>query len=473
MKVLSLIILIFSVSSFSQTQGQIPSVDSTILGEGEMPYQDGEFACFDSTTAARYTKDFNIDVKSFGGSELCNAQVDFKKLMNDLYIIENGRFNLFGREGETFIKGFVAADQYYSWMKSQTYGVERGNDIPYATAYNSGGYFTMQDGWAKLSTLGRVGTVVHEARHTAGYRHIVCRQGPYQDSSVSGCDRDYNYGGSHAVEMEYYARVSVLGQNFHPVYKKMARLMAIGRSNIFFNTPVIQKKESLLVLSEDRSKSYLLDDSGGTPAWVEREVPQVPGDLKTTSFGAVIFDGVRAFAIDPYQNSGFADLVTDTYSYFKLLLDKNLNSKDLIEYDLGSKRYVTKITNDNKIANFVFPQGDWASDMQIPFEVKTTTSAFRGSDQLTTQGLFIVGVDNSISVFQPATSRLQVLQNRQWDTGVKRFINFAGTTVELMTDGQLKSSSKDFVFPDAKASDIAKIPLYNGFVINKDSRHLE
>ena len=456
MKVLFLFSILFSFSS-----------------HGQMPYQDDAFGCFDAPTAARYTKDFNIDVSSFGGQELCKATVDFKKLMNDLYIVENGHFNTFSKDGETFIRGFVPADQYYSWLKSQTYGVERGNDVPYATAYNSGGYFTMQDGWAKLSTLGRVGTVVHEARHTAGYRHIVCRQGPYQDSSVAGCDRDYNYGGSHAVEMEYYARVSVLGQNFHPVYKKMARLMAIGRSNAFFNTAVIQKKESLLILSEDRSKSYLLDDSNGARTWIEREVPQVPGELKTTSFGAVIFDGVKAYAIDPYQNSGFADLVTDTYSYFKLLLDKNLNAKDLIEYDLGTKRYVTKITNDNKISNFAFPQGDWGSEMQIPFAVKLTTAAFSGSEQITTPGLFIVGTDNSIAVFQPQTSRLQILQNRQWDNNVKRFINFGGIAVQLTTDGQLKSSSPDLVFPEGKAADVAKIPLYDGFVINKEASQIQ
>lgn len=83
--------------------------------------------------------------------------------------------------------------------------------------------------------------------------------------------------GTHAIEMEYYARVSVQGTNFHPVYKNMARLMAIGRSNIFFNTAVIQKKETVMALSLDRKKAFVLLDNA---QWVTKEVPQLPGELK-------------------------------------------------------------------------------------------------------------------------------------------------------------------------------------------------
>lgn len=465
MKVLICFIAILSMSlAHGQIQIGQPNPEPQ---SGEMPYQDESFACFDQPTANRYVRDFNIDTASFGGVELCKSQVETKKLFNDLFLIENGKFKSNIQGGETFIKGFVPADQYYQWMKSQTHGVERGNDIPYATAYNSGGYFTMQDGWAKLSTLGRVGTVIHEARHTAGYRHIACRQGPYQDSTVAGCDRDYTYGGSHAVEMEYYARVSVLGENFHPVYKKMARLMAIGRSNIFFNTPVIQRQETLMLLSTDRSTSFILSSENGQRTWVQREVPHVEGELKSTSFGAVIFDGVKAFAIDPYQNSGFSDLVTDTYSYFKLLLEKDLNLKDFAEFDIGTKRYVTKITKDNKIANYAFPQGTWGSEMQLPFAVKGTTGSFLGSESVGAPGLFLIGVDNSLAVYQPATSRLQILQNQKWNPEVKRHVRYAGQDFQLMNDGSLQTPS-DLNLPGTHFADIAKIPLYNGFEVVKE-----
>jgi len=181
-------------------------VSASVHNDQSMPYMDGDFACISQTQAQKYVKDFRIDTQSFGGFELCNSAVDFKKLMNDFVIIENGRFQKVLGQNNLFIRDFLQGQDYYTWAKSQTRGVERGQDIPTATAYNSGGYFTMQDGWARSSTLGRVGTFIHEARHTAGYRHYPCQQGSYQGSSMAGCDSSYSQGGSHAVEMEYYAK---------------------------------------------------------------------------------------------------------------------------------------------------------------------------------------------------------------------------------------------------------------------------
>ena len=224
------------------------SVSARAAGS-DLPYQDGDFGCIAKAEADRYVRDFGIDLNSFGGLELCNPAKDTKKLFNDLQLIEKAEFA--PDASHNLIRAFVPYQSYYSWMKSETRGMERGNDVPYATAYNSGGYFTMQDGWAALSTLGRVGTVIHEARHTEGYRHYACSHGPYGASSTPGCDTSYSQGGSHAVEMEYYARVVLDAKNLHPVYKSMARLMALGRTNFVFNETPIRKREALLGLARD------------------------------------------------------------------------------------------------------------------------------------------------------------------------------------------------------------------------------
>ncbi len=432
-----------------------------------MPYQDDKFACVTSQDADRYVNDFGVNVPSFGGRELCDSKVEFKKLMNDFSLIEKGQFTTgqIGTSQNVFIKDFIPAHQYYSWMKSQTRGVERGNDVPYATAYNSGGYFTMQDGWAKLSTLGRVGTVVHEARHTAGYTHIPCTQGTYQGYNLNGCDSTYNYGGSHAIEMEYYARVSVLGINFHPVYKKMARLMAIGRSNIFFNKPVIQKKESVMALSMDRQTAFVLTDNN---QWVSKETPKVAGHLKRTSFGAVIFDLQKAFAIDPYQNSGFSDVVEDVYSYFKLLVETQAGLKDLEEYDQGVKRYVTKISSDDQIANFDFPNGAWGNSYKLPFVVAATTTAVPSQPAI---GYFLIQSTGVVSQYQPQTGRLNTL-NTKWDFSNQKVILLNNETLVLKNNGEIKKwNSETSQVPWALAanlglvSDLVSIPLYDGFKV--------
>lgn len=435
---------------------------SAVLAQ-TMPYQDAEFGCIDVAQAQRYVQDFKIDVASFGGMELCNPQVDTKKLLNDIQILENGRFDSANTQNK-FIRGFVDSSNYYAWMKSETRGVERGQDIPYATAYNSGGYFTMQDGWAKLSTLGRVGTFVHEARHTEGYRHIQCTQGSYQGTSVAGCDTSYSYGGSHAVEMEYYARVAVQGVNFHPVYKKMARLMAIARSNIFFNTPIIQPREAVLALATDR-KSVGLYDQG---QWVTREVPDVPGRLKRTSYGAVLFDGLRAFAIELYENSGFTDPVSDTYSYFKLLSEKDTAVKDMEEFDSGIKRYVVKVSTDNKLAAYDFPNGVWGRDQNLGFDVVNTSTAVPGVAQ---SGYYLVSQAGDVYAYQPQNGRV-VSQNKKWDFDNVSVINYNNQSLMLKSNGHIfTQSSTGEVKPWSEANEIysalVTTPVYDGFEVKK------
>jgi len=472
---LSFSILFLCVGSVvSAEQSQPTTAEQSQPTIADIPYQDEKFDCITASAAQRYTKDFGIDEKSFGGRELCKPTSDFKRLMNDLILIENGQFGT-QSGNETLIKGFIKPDRYYTWMKSQTRGMERGNDVPYATAYNSGGYFTMQDGWSTLSSLGRVGTVIHEARHTAGYVHIACQQGPYQGSGLSGCDGNYMYGGSHAVEMEYYAYVSVKGKNFHPVYKKMARLMAIGRANFVFNTPVIKKKETLLALSNDQKTAFIyLDDSTGHAQWIKKEVPQLPSTdqvfLKRTSFGAALFNTKKVYAIDPYQNSGFADLVEDVYSYLKILVEFPAAVKDLEEYDLGLKRYLTRISDKDVITSWDFPKGTWGKDFQLPFSVEKTVTTL--PDEKQPSGYYIISKTGEISQYQPQTNKL-VRLSTMWDFSNKRAakVTFASgmKTLLLKNDGEIKvlQNGQESVWSESHSLgpilDMTEIPLYDGF----------
>lgn len=428
----------------------------------DIPYQDHEFGCVTREEADRYVADFRIDVNSFGGQELCNAAVDTKKLLNDIRILEQGAFNSAGQN--VFIRGFVPADGYYQWLKQETRGIRRRNDIPYATAYNSGGYFTMQDGWAKLSTLGRVGTFVHEARHTAGYRHIYCTQGPYQDSSVSGCDSNYNYGGSHAVEMEYYARVSIQGANFHPVYKKMARLMAIARSNAFFNTPVVRPHEAVLALTVDGREAHLFDG----PERYVREVPAAAGRLKRTSFGGVLFDGLRAFSIELYENSGFPDLVADTYSYFKLLAETAEPVRDFEEFDQDTKRYVVKISQQNRLAAYNFPAGTWGREQALAFSLDRTSTALPGRPG---QGLYLISTTGEIYNYAPQTQKI-TRENGLWPAEVQEVIAHDNGNLVLLKSGQIMVMSAEGLTPWSETNELysglISTPVYDGFEVKRE-----
>ncbi|MEN0059497.1 MAG: hypothetical protein AAGB31_11730 [Bdellovibrio sp.] len=433
---------------------------SGLLWAQEIPWQDTEFACLDRATAQKYVRDFNISTKSFGGLELCNSEVDTKKLFNDLQIIEKGTFDAAKGDNKVFIRGLVPADKYYSWMKSQTRGVYRGHDMPTATAYNSGGYFTMQDGWALTSTLGRVGTIIHEARHTEGYRHIACAVGPYQDISSPGCDRNYEYGGSHAVEMEYYARVSVQGQNFHPVYQRMARLMGIARSNFVFNQAVIQRKEALLALSADRSEADLYLENSVYP----REAPAAEGVLKRTSYGGSVFDGEHAFAIELYGSDKLNVPVTDTYSYFKILLDDPKKIFDFEEFDVGTKRYVLRMQTPRSFEFFNFAEGGWGRAANVNIAVARTTSATEDGRT----GYFLIDTDNNIYPLNAQSKTLEAALPNKWNSEVVQVAAVNTHVYVLKTDGRIYERSRDgqyHLFSEDLYKGVSSTPVYDGFEV--------
>jgi len=258
-----------------------------------VPNFDAVFPCFSQAVADRFVDELHIDIASFGGTNLCDNKTDSKKILNDLQITQEGQFNKTIKN--VLIDGFVPSDQYYPWLRSEIHGVRRGQDLPYASAYNSGGYLSIQDDWGRLPTLGRVGVIIHEARHTEGYFHIQCNFGPYSSSTILGCDGNFLEGGSHAVEMEYYARVVEAGTNFHPVYQAMARMMAMSRANFVFNENPLKKTDTLAMVTTD-NRGMFFDGKNLTHRPIL--LPNQSFKLKTTSFGASIFDGINAWAFD-------------------------------------------------------------------------------------------------------------------------------------------------------------------------------
>lgn len=425
-----------------------------------LPVQDGDFDCLSREDAERYVKDFSIDVASFGGWELCQAGKDTKKLFNDLTLIKKGTFRK-GDSGNTLIRGFIPQDKYYPWLKSQTRGVSRGNDLPFATAYNRMGYFTMQDGWAQLSTLGRVGVMIHEARHTAGYRHIPCLTGPYAGSSTAGCDKDYGYGGSHGVEMEYYSRVQLLGTNFHPVYQTMARLMAMGRANFVFNSPILRAKEALLAMPEGSADPILFYEGKA----LHREGPRRVGVLKRTSFGATIFGDLKAFAIDLYRSSGFDADLPDVYSYYKLLERTAGGLQDFEEYDAGNKRYAVSLDEENKIATYNFPSGRWNPARATGFQVVKTATTLPSGER----GYFLIDSERRVFPFDADRNSLGPARAEIWPEQIETVArDEQGRSVVLRSDRTLWGATSEgnwTPYLSGRWSSIISVPVYDAYEV--------
>ncbi|NUM89556.1 MAG: hypothetical protein HUU37_10160, partial [Bdellovibrionales bacterium] len=366
----------------------------------------------------------------------------------------------------SFIRGYVDGRNYFSWLKRNTRGVDRGNDYPAATAYNRGGYFTMQDGWAKLSTLGRVGTIIHEARHTEGYYHIACTHGPYGGSSMSGCDRDFAQGGSHGVEMEYYARVVLESRNLHPVYQSMARLMAMGRTNFVFNTKAMQQREAVLI-SDGRVAKLFDGDNQKDIALLGT----VAGSLKRTSFGASFFQGLESTALDIYGLLQGGESRKDDYSYYKLLRQEGIgrpsSAVDFEERDLSDRRYFVALTREGKMASYVFPQGKWGnlSSRAVSQADRIVTISPSGQD-----GIFVVAKDGAVTPFDPRGGQYGTALPEKWAADVVALARGANNAVyELKANGELRVRSGSGslpVFKDEHAwNQMVSVPLYDAFQV--------
>ena len=430
---------------------------SWALATESLPVKDGDFSCIDAATADRYIANFSIDIGSFGGKELCNPSVDSKKLFNDLQLIEQGRFG--NATQNLFIKNFVNRDNYYRYLQDETRGIQRGNDVPFATAYNSGGYFTMQDGWAKLSTLGRVGVVLHEARHTEGFYHVPCTQGPYKGSQVQGCDTTVENGGSHAIEMEYYARVVVQGANFHPVYQDMARLMLLARSNFVFNSNPLSPHDALLARTET---GFVRFKDGQREEWAWESAPPTaePATLKRTSFGATLLENpVTALAVT-LKDSHTAATVSDDYSYFKLLkIAPPTGLTDFEEVDADNKRYVVALDNRANAFGYIFDRGRWSSPQPLSGAKKLLTSDPSGQ-----KGLYALFENSTYCAIDLRTLRCGSTAN-PWPLEAQQFVGFQNTLLKLSKDGVVTGPDGS-PWPDlrgVRTLDLIRVPAYNVF----------
>ncbi|MGZ3728808.1 MAG: hypothetical protein ACXVB9_06590 [Bdellovibrionota bacterium] len=446
--------LIFSVALLSST--------AAFAGTSPLPYKDSDFGCISQADANRYVSDFSVDLESFGGMELCNGAKDTKKLFNDLSLIEKSQFA--PDVSHNLIRGLVNANDYYNWMKGETRGVQRGNDVPFATAYNQGGYFTMQDGWAALATLGRVGTVLHEARHTEGYPHYACTHGPYAGSSTAGCDTGYAQGGAHAVEMEYYTRVALDAKNLHPVYQSMARLMALGRSNFVFNDSPIKPREALLGLAGDHM--VLVDGS----KVIDRQTPAAASGavLKRTSFGAALVKGTDSVAVDLYGLTNNGATISDDYSYYKLFKTPRPNAPQSVasieEIDVGNLRYFAVLGEQGKVYSYDFPNGAWGR----------ASSAMSGAQSFVTRapdgtpGLYVVKSDGSVLPFNLANRSYGSALRDRWTSDTRAFAMNASTLVKLTADGRVLNSSTGApvdAFTGKQVTDLVNVPLYDAYEV--------
>jgi hypothetical protein len=249
---------------------------------------------------------------------------------------------------------------------------------------------------------------------------------------VDGCDESVSAGGSHGVEMEYYARVHLQGANFHPAYQAMARLMLLARSNFVFNESPAMAKDALLVRTE--SGLIRLDESGLTrlpmPAGVQSDAI-----IKRTSLGATLLALPNgAWALDLVKPDP-AITLSDDYSYYKLLkMTPPSDLTDMEEFDFGLRRFLYAADDLGHIFSFVFGQGTWTQST-TPKKV----SSLMTNDPSGRAGLFALFADATYCPIQAPS--LQCAEAPiPWPAMAKKVVEYKNTVLKLGPDGKVYDS---------------------------------
>lgn len=101
-------------------------------------------------------------------------------------------------------------------------------------------------------------TLIHEAHHLNGFKHVICNQGRHLDNDMISdskrrsyaCDEDYESQGSYGLETAYYIDIYKTTQN--PLEKFMARMSVISNFLIKFNKLPLEIKLGNLLVTEKK-----------------------------------------------------------------------------------------------------------------------------------------------------------------------------------------------------------------------------
>jgi hypothetical protein len=184
---------------------------------------------------------------------------------------------------------------------------------------------------------------------------------------------------------------------------------------------------------------------------------------KRTSAGAAIFDYRMAYTVEMYEVTGFNPTLEDSYSYLKLLMESKAPYKDFEEFDVGAKRYVVGVDQQNRWASFNFSRGRWNSSQATNLNfVKSTTRLPNG-----TQGYFLISDKNKIYQVDAENQRLSETVH-VWDPHVVNVAQYDGGLLFLKDDGVIyRANGQPWEKATTTYSQIVNVPLYDSFEVKK------
>ena len=267
-----------------------------------------DLECISKKQANRYISQFKILKQSFGDIDLCDNANLFKSLLNSFSVLESARFSNVPVPGMSQVLPY----DYYTYMKGQKLIIEHDTwgrcpamalaciEVPSMTCCGPGKDPTARHIYVtdfyvskQVPFVTKFGTLVHESRHAGWkYFHKYCTHGFYKGQPA--CDSDFASQGSYVVEIEFYLRVALAGQNFDASTRAMALIYGIFGIENHINQPELSPQEGVLLVDAQDDHVVLFDGEH----IIER--PQL------VVRGARLLNRSMGFDVIPINSNGYA-----------------------------------------------------------------------------------------------------------------------------------------------------------------------
>ena len=236
-----------------------------------------------------------------------------------------------------------------------------------------------------INAYDRAYTMLHEARHFAGYTHVTCNRGP-NTGKEGFCDTSIDEKGSYAVTVESLTKMAVLVDGLTPAAKFLLKTTAINWTDTSFNEVVLPQGFRATYLVGDDHKGYIYNGANlsEVPSFEKAKVisrdasllvfPEDKSDSFTVDFYSKNFDHLPVLgvaAID-YNNMKvaerptFVDVINANYltslAYDSLLEAKMAEEKEFtkvrLEFSPKAIFLGSELTQNNRDSVYVLSNKD-------------------------------------------------------------------------------------------------------------------
>ena len=176
--------------------------------------------------------DFNQKRLTYG-KYLCESDDPVRKLILALAYLKHGKFeNVVRSDDESFTNTFNY-NFHYNFVRDRLKQIlfmdnkcRTDSAVACVVPDEAPIAYIVETNIELLGPSELAGTLLHEARHMDGFKHVTCSHGVYTNKTGT-CDQTHSEKGAYYFDSEYSALIAKYGKNISPVVKEIAANEAV------------------------------------------------------------------------------------------------------------------------------------------------------------------------------------------------------------------------------------------------------